>query len=97
MSTKDKVIEALQTPLAKDIKLLIAFAILKTSTLADDEVLDNIDDVTDALAENIAEIAELEPTEKDAKQAGINILKAIAAQTKTKWDDRAINILDFIV
>lgn len=97
LTLKERVQAALATEEAKNIKLLIAFLILKTKTEKDDEILDNIDEVADMIAAELSTINEFNPTDKDAKEAGIQLLKKIASLTKTKWDDRALNILDFII
>ena len=97
MTLKERVQAALATEEAKNIKLLIAFLILKTKTSKDDEILDNIDQVADMISAELSTINEFNPTEKEAKNAGIQLLKKIATLTKTPWDDRALNLLDFIV
>jgi hypothetical protein len=92
-----KVTAALETQEAKDVKTLIAYAVKKTGTLKDDEILTNIDQVAGLVAKNLAEIADQNPTDKDAREAVMRILRSVAAQTSTKWDDRILAVLDMFI
>lgn len=92
-----KIDDLMKTPEAIDIKTLVAFSVRKTKTLTDDEILDNIDEIVQTVSENIKEVAEQRPTDKEAKDAAVRILKSVAAHTETKWDDRAVKILDIII
>lgn len=95
--TEQKIINALQTQEAQDIKTLIAYAVKKSSTLKDDEILANADKYAELIANNLKEIADQNPTDKEAKAAGMRILKALATQTKTPWDDTVLRVLDWVV
>lgn len=94
--TEQKIIDSLQTQEAQDIKTLIAYAVKKSSTLKDDEILANADKYAELIAANLKEIADQNPSDKEAKAAGMRILKALAAQTKTPWDDAVLKVVDWI-
>lgn len=95
--TEEKIIESLQTQEAQDVKTLIAYAVRKSATLKDDEILANADKYAELIAANLKEIASQSPTDKEAKAAGMRILKALAAQTKTPWDDAVLKVIDWVV
>ena len=44
------------------------------------------------MLENIQEIADQHPTDKEAKNSAMNLLKVVVANTENKWDDRAFAI-----
>jgi hypothetical protein len=94
---EQKVIDLMLTQEAKDVKTLLAFAVLKTKTLTDDEIVENIDEIVSLVAENIKDVAEQKPTDQEAKDAAFRILKSVAAKTKTPWDDRVIKIIDMFI
>jgi hypothetical protein len=90
--TKEQVELFLDSPEAEAVLTLMAYAVEKTKTEADDEVLVELADYTDLLAEKIQYIAEKQPTDKDAKQAALVILEKIASLTATKWDDLVVSL-----
>lgn len=94
---KQRVIDFLNSEVGESIKKLIAFTILKTKTVKDDEVLENIDEVVGIIAENIKDIAEIKPTDKEAKESAMKILKLVVDNTENKWDDRAFAMLDLFL
>ena len=94
---EEKIIAALETQAAKDVKTLIAYAVRKSATLKDDEILANADQYATLIAENLRQIADQNPSDKDAKEAGMRLLKEIAAQTETKWDDAVIKVVDWFI
>lgn len=96
MITKEQIEQFLNSPIAEDVKTLIAFAIEKTPTEKDDEIAENISDYAEIIAENLVSLKE-KPTDKEAKDAAIRIAKEVASLTKTKWDDIAISIIDKVV
>lgn len=89
----EKMRQYTDSEIGKSVRTLIAYTIRKTETLKDDEILDNVAEIKDVIAEVIASIAEVTPTDKDAKTAALVILTNVAALTKTKWDDRLIPII----
>jgi hypothetical protein len=92
-----KVEAFLETQTAKDVKLLLAYIVLKSETTTDDEIVDNIDDVIEILSESLKEISEVTVTDKEALDAAIRIAKQIAKLTKTKLDDIAVSIVDKVI
>jgi hypothetical protein len=94
---ESKIITALETQEAKDVKTLIAFAVKKSTTLKDDEILANADQYATLIAAQLKEVAGQSPTDKEAIAAAMNILRSIAAKTSTKWDDRILSIIDMFV
>ena len=91
--TKEQIKQYLESEVGQDVQTLIAYTILKTPTQVDDEVLDNVDDITEIIKAAVENINSLNPTDKDAKKAGVGILEKVAKLTKTAWDDRIIAIL----
>ena len=85
-----KIKSYIESETAKDIQTLIAFTVRATPTQVDDKILDDVDDVKDMVSDLIDGLADVEPTEKEAKEAAIRILEQIAKLTKTPWDDRFI-------
>jgi hypothetical protein len=96
MITKEQIEQFLNSPIAGDVKTLIAFAIVKTPTTKDDEIASNISDYAGIIAENLTDLNS-QPTDKEAKDAAIRIAKEVAKLTKTKWDDIAISLIDKVV
>lgn len=94
---EQKLKDYLQSPEGIAIQVLIAFTIGATPTIKDDEIVQNVDMVTDVIKSAIKKIAESEPTAKEAKQAGVLILEKVASMTKTKWDDRIVSVLSMFV
>jgi hypothetical protein len=80
-----------------DIKTLIAFTIRKTATLKDDEIIDNIDEVKDIVSDAIDDIADVTPTEQEAKEAVMRTLKLIVSLTLNRWDDRIVSLIDLVI
>jgi len=97
MEIKDKLGVYLNSQIGKDIQTIAAYTVRKTATEKDDEILDNVDDVNDVISDFIDGIADIEPTDKEAKDAVLRILKQIAAQTKTKVDDMIVGIVDTVL
>lgn len=91
---RQRVTELLETPEAKATKTLVAFSIRKSKTVKDDEILDNIDEVADLISANIKEVADQNPTDKEAKDAAMVLLKSVSKATSNKWDDAAVAVLD---
>jgi len=85
--TKEQIEQYLDSPEAEAVMTLIAYGILKTPTTKDDEVLADVSEYSDLVAEKLKTIADQKPTTHDAEVAGLVILKDIAAATKTKIDD----------
>lgn len=95
--TKEQIEQFLASDEAKAVFTLAAYAIKKTKTQKDDAILEDINEYATLIASKIKEIADQEPTDKDAKEAGVAILKKIASMTETKWDDFVVNLLDKVV
>lgn len=74
-----------------------AYTVKATKTTKDNEILENVDEVVAELAEAIKKLNDVEVTADEAKAAVMTILKAIAAATSTKWDDRVIPIIDMFL
>lgn len=90
--TKEQIELFLSSPEAEAVLTLAAYAVEKTPTTKDDEVLEDLSDYSDLIAEKIRAIAEQKPTDDDAKKAVLVILEKIASLTETKWDDLIVNI-----
>jgi hypothetical protein len=101
MSTSKEIVEKMQdyieSEVGQDIQTIIAYTVRKTKTLKDDEILDNIDDVKDVVSIAIDNIADITPTDKEAKQAIVRLLEAVANLTPTRWDNRAIPIIEMFL
>lgn len=95
--TKEFLEKYIESEEGQSIKTLIAYTIRKTPTEKDDIILENADEAAEVLSKMLAEIQDVNPTDKEAKDAGVSILKSIALLTKTKWDDRAVAILNAIL
>ena len=93
LDIKEKARLYLESQISKDIQTITAFTIRKTKTEKDDEIIDNIAEVKDILADVIDGVAKANPTESEAKQAAIRILEQVALLTKTPWDDRLVAVL----
>ena len=74
---KEKAKEYLESQISKDIQTVAAFTIRKTKTEKDDEIIDNVAEIKDILAEVIDGVAKADPTESEAKQAAVRILEQI--------------------
>lgn len=94
---KAKVVEFLNSETGEAVKTLIAYAIRKTKTEQDDIVLDNIDEVAGIIAENIQDIADKHPEDKEAKESVMIILRQVVKATETKWDDRILAVVDTVI
>lgn len=90
--TKEQVELFLNSPEAEAVLTLMAYAVEKTKTETDDQVLVGMADYSELIAEKIQFIAEKQPTDKDAKLAAVVILEKIASLTETKWDDLIVSI-----
>jgi hypothetical protein len=90
--TKEQVEGYLNGDIANDIIIISAYAIDKTPTETDNEVIADIADYGDLIAEKLKEVEEITPTEKEAIQAALRIAQKIAEQTKTNWDDIIIGL-----
>ena len=93
---KEQIKKHLDSQVSTDIKTLAAFAVRKTKTEADDQVVDNIDEYIDLLKENFDDIADVNPTDQEAKDALLRLAESVAKLTKTPWDDRAVAVLKAI-
>jgi hypothetical protein len=93
----DKMKTYVDSEVGNDIKTLIAFTIRKTKTLKDDEIIDNIDEVKDIVSDAIDDIADVIPTEQEAKEAVMRTLKLIVSLTPNKWDDRIVSLIDLVI
>lgn len=94
---KIRVEEFMNSETGEAIKSLVAFTIRKTKTVKDDEVLDSIEEVAAIIAENIQDISEQHPTDKEAKDSAMKILKVVVENTENKTDDRLFKILDLFL
>jgi len=90
--TKEQVELFLDSPESLAVLTLMAYAVEKTKTETDDQVLVELADYSDLIAEKIQYIAGKQPTDKDAKEAAIVILEKIASVTETKWDDMVVGL-----
>jgi len=97
MTVKEKLQMYLDSQVGVDIKTLLAFTIRKTPTLKDDEILDSIDDIKDVISDAIDAVADVYPTDQEAKEAGVRILESVTKLTETPWDDRAVGILRLLL
>jgi len=95
--TKQEIEQFLETTEAKALLTLIAWTILKTKTTKDDQILDVVSEYSDLFAKKLQEIANDQPTDDNAKDSGLVLLKRIAAETSTTWDDFIVKILDKVV
>jgi hypothetical protein len=95
--TKEKVKAFFNSPEAQDLKILIAFGIDKTPTDVDDNIVSEAGDYSEIIAEFLESVDELEPTGKDALGAAMRSAKKIASLTKTPWDDRIFNAIDWVI
>lgn len=93
----EKMKSYVESEVGGDIKTLIAFTIRKTATLKDDEIIENIDDVKDIISDAIDDIADVTPTEQEAKEAVMRTLKLIVSLTPNKWDDRIVSLIDLVI
>ena len=97
MDIADKIKETLNSPQAIDIKTVLAYGIKKTGTLTDDEIAEHADLIAEEIAKSLKTVNTLEPTDKQAKDAGVRLLEWVASLTSTKWDDRAVRILKVLI
>ncbi len=96
MTVEEKVNEWLNSNEAGYIKNITAFAIKKSTTLTDDEILQNTDSISTKLAEFISSMAELNPDKKDFRSSIVGLSACLASETDTKVDDILVKILDVI-
>jgi hypothetical protein len=98
MSTvSDKMQGYVDSQVGQDIQTIVAYTVRKTKTLVDDEILDNIDDVKDVISAAIDNMADKTPTDDEAKKAIVSLLEAVANLTPTRWDNRAIPIVEMFL
>jgi hypothetical protein len=90
--TKEQVEIYLNSSVADDLMIIAAFTIDKTETEIDNELVADIAEFGDLIAEKLKQVEELNPTGKEAVQAAIRIAQKIAEQTETKWDDIVVNL-----
>lgn len=90
--TKEQVEAYLNGEIAEDVLIVSAFAIDKTPTEKDNEAVASIAEYGDLIAEKLAKVEAMNPTEKEAIQAALRIAQKIAEQTETKWDDLIIGM-----
>jgi hypothetical protein len=81
----NKIKKYLESKEGKSIKTLIAYTIRKTPTQADDEILKDVDKVSEAVTASINSIAEAYPTNQEATNAVILLLEKVAKEVNKKW------------
>jgi hypothetical protein len=98
---QDQLSKYLESQTAKDIKTLTAFTIIKTPTVQDDLIVQNIDDVKDVLSASIedvaVQVATKQTTFRDAKKAAVSLLKTVAEITGSKWLKVAVNFISTFI
>lgn len=95
--TREQIEAFLQTEEAQQVKLLIAYAIDKTPTEKDNEVVAEAGEYADLIAEFLTSTEEADPSDKEAIAAAMKLAKKIASLTETPWDDRILNAIDWVV
>lgn len=97
MEVKEKMKQYIESELGQDVVTILAYTIKKTATTKDDEIVNNSAEISEVIADALTKVDKLNPTEKEMKEAVIGILKKVAAETSTKWDDRAVKVLDMFI
>jgi len=90
--TKEQIEAFLNSPEANDVVIVLAFAIDKTPTETDNNVVASAGDYAELLAEKLSTIEEQDPTSGEAIQAAIRLAQKIASLTETKWDDVIVGL-----
>ncbi len=96
---KQKLQEILDSPNGVAIEVLLAYIIKKTSTDVDNKIVVNANEIADILSSNLKMINNLinTVTVKQAKAEAMVLVRWLAEQTETKWDDRAVAFLDMFI
>jgi len=97
MDIKEKMKSYVESQTGQDVITLLAFTINTTNTTKDDEIVDNAAEISEVITDALTAVSEKEPGSDEAKQALMRILKEVVTLTSTKWDDRAIKILDLFI
>lgn len=97
MEVKEKMKEYIESELGQDVITILAYTIKKTSTTKDDEIVNNSAEISEVIADALAKVDTLTPTEKEMKEAVVGILEKVVTETDTKWDDRALKILKMFI
>lgn len=87
----------LESEVGQAVLKLLAYTVNTSTTTKDDEIVGNVYDVIEVIADAIDKIDDKEVTVKEAKAAALVIITKIAEATPTKWDDRLIPILDMFL
>ena len=93
----EKFNEYVNSPVGQAVLTLGAYTIKSTKTTKDNEIVDNVDEIVNQLADALSKLNATEVTTDEAKAAVMVILKTIAEATPTKWDDRLIPIVDLFL
>ena len=93
----EKFNEYINSPVGQAVLTLGAYTIKSTKTTKDNEIVDNVDEIVNQLADALSKLNATEVTTDEAKAAVMVILKTIAEATPTKWDDRLIPIIDMFL
>ena len=93
----EKFNEYVNSPVGQAVLTLGAYTIKLTKTTKDNEIVDNVDEIVNQLADALSKLNATEVTTDEAKAAVMVILKTIAEATPTKWDDRLIPIIDMFL
>ena len=93
----EKFNEYINSPVGQAVLTLGAYTIKSTKTTKDNEIVDNVDEIVNQLADALSKLNATEVTTDEAKAAAMVILKIIAEATPTKWDDRLIPIIDMFL
>lgn len=92
-----KLKEWLATDEATNIKTIVAYSIKKTPTLTDDEIIANSADVADVIAEELSDVSEMNPTNKEGIKAAVDLIKNFAENNNKKVLLRVVKFLDIFV
>ena len=93
----EKFNEYINSPVGQAVLTLGAYTIKSTKTTKDNEIVDNVDEIVNQLADALSKLNATEVTTDEAKAAVMVILKTIGEATSTKLDDRLIHIIDMFL
>lgn len=88
--TEQDFIKITETEEFKAIVKLTAYVIKKTPTEKDDEIAKTASKHVSLIAKIVEEVSSSDPSDKEAKEAAVILLKKISSLTKTKIDDVAV-------
>ena len=95
--TKENFKEYINSPLGEDVQTLLAYTIDKTPTEVDNRIAEDAGEITTEIAEVLVSVSNQNPSNRDALNAGVNVLKEIAKLTKNKWIISVVSLLSKLV